>query len=215
LPTLALGCTAETKLRASMLDWQRPQIRPLCADRIRARLARLKEPRFAFLAYAFQEFSRPSGDIRVGIRITRAYHTRHTPFLGFLNPSAVFSPEHVVCLVSCRHHLWDSKNQDGSALLTSRLKRCIRRHSAQAHQAPDGQMTRVTYRHLTSCCCCLVSLRLSRCLRARCRCATHRIPCKQDIQEEDSPTYSNTPSEPHEATLAAANAREMPTSDEH
>ena len=47
----------------------------------------------------------------------RVYHPRHCPPLGFLNPSTVCSSEHVVCLVSYRHHLWDSKNRNESVKL--------------------------------------------------------------------------------------------------
>jgi hypothetical protein len=47
----------------------------------------------------------------------RVYHPRHCPPLGFLNPSAVYSSEHIVCLVSYRHHLWDSKNWNDSVKL--------------------------------------------------------------------------------------------------
>lgn len=47
----------------------------------------------------------------------RAFHPRHCPPLGFLNPSTVYSSEHVVCLVSYRHHLWDSKNRNDSVKL--------------------------------------------------------------------------------------------------
>jgi hypothetical protein len=35
---------------------------------------------------------------------------QHLPPLGFLNPSTVCSSEQLACLVSYRHHLWDSKS---------------------------------------------------------------------------------------------------------
>lgn len=49
--------------------------------------------------------------------MARDFHPRHCPPLGFLNPSTVYSSEHVVCLVSYRHHLWDSKNRNDSVKL--------------------------------------------------------------------------------------------------
>lgn len=60
------------------------------------------------------ELTRPSGDLTVGIRFTRAFHTRHLPPMGFLIPSTVSTSSRLACPVSYRRHLWDSKNTSGA-----------------------------------------------------------------------------------------------------
>lgn len=60
---------------------------------------------------------RPSGGITAGVRSTRDFHPRHLPSLAFLRPSTVYSSKRFACLVSYRHHLWDSKNMSGRYLL--------------------------------------------------------------------------------------------------
>lgn len=59
---------------------------------------------------ASREVLHPSGDCTSRIRLTRDYHPRHLPHVGFLNPSAVCSSAWLACSVSCRRHLWGSKN---------------------------------------------------------------------------------------------------------
>lgn len=63
------------------------------------------------------EVSRPSGDVSAGVRFARVYHPRHLPPLTFLRPSAVYSSRQIVCLLSYRHHLWDSKNTNNRCRL--------------------------------------------------------------------------------------------------
>jgi hypothetical protein len=63
------------------------------------------------------EIFSPSGGITVGVRSTRDFHPRHLPSLAFLSPSTVYSSKRFACLVSYRHHLWDSKNMNGRYLL--------------------------------------------------------------------------------------------------
>lgn len=56
------------------------------------------------------EVSRPSGGFTAGIRLARAYLTRHLPPLAFLRPTTACSSRRLTCPVSYRYHLWDSKN---------------------------------------------------------------------------------------------------------
>jgi hypothetical protein len=58
-------------------------------------------------------FDRPFGDIikqGLGFLCAWVYRTQHHPPSSFLSSSAVYSPVRFACLVSCRHHLWDSKS---------------------------------------------------------------------------------------------------------
>jgi len=59
------------------------------------------------------ELHRPSGGVIAGVRSSRAYLPRHLPPLTFLKPSTVCSSRRLACLLSYRHHLWDSKNTNG------------------------------------------------------------------------------------------------------
>lgn len=63
------------------------------------------------------QVSFPSGDVPVGVRSTRAYHTRHLPPSGFLSPTTACSSERLACPLSSRHHLWDSKNTNNGVCL--------------------------------------------------------------------------------------------------
>lgn len=58
-------------------------------------------------------FDRPFGDIielGLGFLCTWACLAQHHPPSSFLSSSAVCSLVRFACLVSCRHHLWDSKS---------------------------------------------------------------------------------------------------------
>lgn len=58
-------------------------------------------------------FDHPFGDIvkqDLGFLCAWVYRTQHHPPSSFLSSSAVYSPVRFACLVSCRHHLWDSKS---------------------------------------------------------------------------------------------------------
>ena len=63
------------------------------------------------VGHTSHEISHPSSDIPAGVRITRAYLTRHLPPSSFLSSSTVFSSRRIACPISCRRHLWGSKSR--------------------------------------------------------------------------------------------------------
>lgn len=91
-----------------------------------------------------REVLRPSGDITCGVRLTRDFHPRHLPPLGFLNPPTVSSSAWLACRISYRHHLWGSKLKeqkcDSSSVLISRSREgsSQRVSPAQKREASDN-----------------------------------------------------------------------------
>jgi hypothetical protein len=59
--------------------------------------------------------------------MTRDFHPRHLPPLGFLNPPTASSSTWLACLISYKHHLWGSKLKEQSVAVR-------RRFSSRAHE---------------------------------------------------------------------------------
>lgn len=136
------------------------------------------------------EVEHPSGDISCGVRITRVYLTRHLPPMSFLSPSTGFSSSRIACLISCRRHLWGSKNRNR---LTGERPRSLQEPTRRPFPADRGTPRRRRQPKSTT------TERLeasnngttsqpSLCLRGRRRRVTHHVPRKRVTWEEGAKT---------------------------
>jgi hypothetical protein len=186
-PASVLGCTSETGCEFPGLLFRAARLLAL------RRVIACGAPGFHQALLHFPtppEFHLPSGGVIAGVRSSRAYLPRHLPPLTFLKPSTVCTSSQLACLLSYRHHLWDSKNTNGSLrliFLTGPSEDGPVRDD-EARTLPtskdDGNGIALLARE--------VALRsLKPALRMDCLRDTHPIFCKQSFGEEDTATNSS------------------------